>query len=206
MDRLSRLAIFVSGEGTNFSALRQAIVDGRLPAEIALVVADRPSPAASRSLEWGLETLLVERKAFPREERDRRIMEALQKEEISHLILAGYLSHLPKAIVDAYFGRSLNVHPSLLPAFPGLDALSQALFHGVKVTGVTVHLVDEGMDTGPIVWQEPVSIRQGETKESLRERVRPLEHRGLIAATGWMISGRIRVTGRTTEIAEEVPR
>lgn len=200
---LARLAVFVSGEGTNLEALREAAKDGELPSEIALAVADRPCPALAKAEAWGMARLLVDRRFVPAGLRDGEILSALRKASISHLVLAGYLSRLGPEIVAAYEGRALNLHPSLLPSFPGLDAVGQALRHGVKVTGVTVHLVDEGLDTGPIVWQEPLAVRPDETPESLRARLRPLEHRAIVAATRWMVEGRLQRRGRLTRITEE---
>jgi len=199
---LARLAVFVSGEGTNFAAVRAATIDEEMAAEVALVVADRPCPALVRAEEWHIPRLLVDRRFVDAPEADREIAAALSGAGITHLVLAGYLRRLGELSLRPFEGRALNLHPSLLPAFPGLRAVERAIEHGVKVTGVTVHLVDEGVDLGPIVWQEPLPIRSGETAESLRARLRPLEHRALIVATRWMVEGRIRQRGRITWIEE----
>lgn len=199
---LARLGVFVSGEGTNFAAVRAATIEGEIPAEVALVIADRPCRALARAEEWHIPRLLVDRRFVGSEEADREIARALSGGGITHLVLAGYLRRLGELSLRPYQGRSLNLHPSLLPAFPGLRAVERAIEHGVKVTGVTVHLVDEGIDEGPIVWQEALAIRSGETAESLRARLRPLEHRALIVAIRWMVEGRIRQRGRITWIEE----
>ena len=202
---LARLAVFVSGEGTNLEAVREAADSGEIPAEVGLVVADRPCPALARAEAWGLPALLLDRRLLSREETDRELKRSLQVGGVTHLVLAGYLRRIGPGVVETFQDRALNLHPSLLPAFPGLDAIGQALSAGVKVTGVTVHLLDDGIDTGPIVYQEPISVRPGESRDSLRERLRPLEHRAIVVATKWMVEGRLERRGRHVHVKEEVP-
>lgn len=205
MVELGCLAIFVSGEGTNFAVLREAVREGEIPARIGLVVADRPCRALERAEAWGYPRLLLDRRFVRPPERERELLKRLEEGGVTHLVLAGYLTKLGAEVVASFEGRALNLHPSLLPSFPGLDAIGQALKAGVKVTGVTVHLVDEGLDTGPIIWQEPLAVRQGETHESLRERIRPLEHRAVVVATKWMVEGRLERRGRHVTVKEEIP-
>ncbi|MHB1842513.1 MAG: phosphoribosylglycinamide formyltransferase [Sulfobacillus sp.] len=201
-----RLAVLCSGQGSILKAVAAAIAAGELNAELALVVADRQCPAADWSAGQGIATVVVDRTGTPWEEREVQIEAALLSHQISHLLLAGYLSRLGSGLVHRYAERALNVHPSLLPAFPGLDAIGQALAHGVRVSGVTVHVVSEDVDGGPIVWQEAVPVWPDDDWHALRQRLAPLEQRGVLTALGWMLGERLTVRGRTVVVAtkEEV--
>ena len=195
-----RIAVLVSGSGTNLQALLDDPVCGP---RIVLVLSDRPDVGAlERATARGVETAVIEPTDF--EDRtgfDVAVADLLRSRGIDVIVSAGYLRLLGPAVLDVYGGRWLNVHPSLLPAFPGMHGVSDALAHGVKVTGVTVFLVDEGTDTGPIVLQEPVEVRDDDDWDSLEARVHEVEHRLLPAATAALVEGRLRVEGRRVRIA-----
>ncbi|HVS80896.1 MAG TPA: phosphoribosylglycinamide formyltransferase [Pyrinomonadaceae bacterium] len=177
--RRARVGIMISGRGSNMVALADAVREGRIPnAEIAVVISDQPSAAGLRNAkERGIETLVIERRGRKREEHDREIIAALRAKNVDLVCLAGYMRVLSREFVAAYRGRILNIHPSLLPAFPGLDAQRQALEHGVKSTGCTVHFVDETLDGGPIIAQRVVPVDETDTVESLSARILAEEHK-----------------------------
>jgi len=160
-------------------ALADAVEEGRIPnAEIAVVVSDQANAAGlAKAKERGIETLVIERRGRTREEHDHEIVEALRARNIDLICLAGYMRILSRAFIDAYRGRILNIHPSLLPSFPGLDAQKQALEHGVKWTGCTVHVVDETLDGGPIILQRVVPVHHYDMVESLAARILEEEHK-----------------------------
>ena len=174
-----RIAILISGRGSNMVALADAVRVGTIPnAKVAIVISDKRDAAGLESArERGIETLVIERGARTRAEHDREIVAALADREIDLVCLAGYMRVLSSEFIDAYRGRVLNIHPSLLPAFPGLDAQRQALEHGAKVSGCTVHFVDESLDGGPIVAQREVPIHEEDTVESLSARILAEEHK-----------------------------
>jgi phosphoribosylglycinamide formyltransferase 1 len=194
-----RIAVLVSGSGTNLQALLDDPVCGP---RIALVLSDRHGvQALDRAEARGVEWAVLDPEDFDgREAFDRVVADLLRDRGIDVVVTAGYLRLLGSAVLDAYDGRWLNVHPSLLPAFPGTRGVADALAHGVKVTGVTVFLVDAGMDTGPIVLQEAIEVRDDDDRSSLEVRVHEVEHRLLPAATRAMVEGRIRVDGRKVTI------
>jgi phosphoribosylglycinamide formyltransferase-1 len=173
----ARIGILISGRGSNMIALAEAVNDGRIPnAEIAVVVSDQPNaPGLAKAKERGIETLVIER-GNTREEHDREIVAALTERHVDLVCLAGYMRVLSREFLAAYRGRILNIHPSLLPAFPGLDAQKQALEHGVKFTGCTVHFVDETLDGGPIIAQRVVPVLDDDTVETLSARILNEEH------------------------------
>jgi len=174
-----RIAILISGRGSNMVALADAVRDGTIPnAEVAIVISDKRDAAGLESAsKRGIETLVIERGARTRQEHDREIVSALMARQIDLVCLAGYMRVLSSEFIDAYRGRILNIHPSLLPAFPGLDAQRQALEHGAKQSGCTVHFVDETLDGGPIVAQREVPINDDDTVESLSARILIEEHK-----------------------------
>src|SRR6058998_215971 len=175
----ARLAILISGRGSNMVALADAIADGRISnAELAVVVSDQSNAAGLiKANERGIETLVIERHGRPREEHDREIVRELKARNVDLVCLAGYMRVLSREFLDAFRNCILNIHPSLLPSFPGLDAQKQALDHGVKWTGCTVHFVDREVDHGPIILQTPVAIRDDDTVETLSDRILREEHR-----------------------------
>src|SRR5437588_6582357 len=177
--RPARLGILISGRGSNMVALADSVEDGRIPnAEIAVVVSDQANAAGLvKARKRGIETLVIERRGRRPEEHDREIVEALRARNIDLICLAGYMRILSRGFIDAYRGCILNIHPSLLPSFPGLDAQQQALEHGVKLTGCTVHFVDETLDGGPIISQRVVPVHEEDTVETLSARILIEEHK-----------------------------
>ncbi len=177
--RPARLGILISGRGSNMVALADSVEDGRIPnAEIAVVVSDQANAAGLvKARKRGIETLVIERRGRRPEEHDREIVEALRARNIDLICLAGYMRILSRGFIDAYRGCILNIHPSLLPSFPGLDAQKQALEHGVKLTGCTVHFVDETLDGGPIISQRVVPVHEEDTAETLSARILIEEHK-----------------------------
>ncbi len=196
MDR--RLGILISGRGSNLRAIIDAIAEGRLDATIALVVSNRADAAGlERARKAGIETLYINHKDYgSREDFDRAVVAALKKREVSLVCLAGFMRLLSAEFVKAYPNAVLNIHPALLPAFPGLDAQHQAWEHGVKVSGATVHIVTPELDAGPIVLQATVPVRDDDTPEALAERILVEEHRIYPEAIAIMLDGRWRVDGR----------
>lgn len=202
------LAVLASGKGSNLEALIAASRDGTLGADIALVVSDREdAPALDKARQAGIKALYLDPDS-PKPGRvgpdfTRRLLEELEKHNIQYVALAGFMRIISRPVVAAYRWRMLNIHPSLLPAFPGLDAVQQALDHGVKVSGCTVHFVDEGMDTGPIVLQEAVPVFDDDDKESLTRRIQAVEHRLYPKAVNLLVSGRLQVHGRKVTVKGE---
>ena len=174
-----RIGILISGRGSNMLALADAVDEGRVPnAEIAVVISDRAAAAGlKRAGERGLTTLAIERAGRSREEHDRLIVAALQQERVDLVCLAGYMRLLSPYFVEIFRNRILNIHPSLLPAFPGLAPQRQALDQGVKWSGCTVHFVDESLDGGPIIAQSVVPVLEDDTEETLAERILQQEHK-----------------------------
>jgi phosphoribosylglycinamide formyltransferase-1 len=194
---LKRLGILLSGRGSNFEAIADQVAAGRLDATIAVVISNRPE---ARGLEVarqrGLPAVPLPAKGLDREAYDRLLVEELNKHEVDLVCLAGFMRLLSALLVRAFPQRILNIHPSLLPSFPGLDAQQQALEHGVKITGCTVHLVDEYLDAGPIILQAAVPVEDGDTTESLSARILEQEHRIYSEAIRIMLSGKYRIDGR----------
>ena len=177
-DKLCRLGILISGRGSNMVALADAVREGRVPGvEVGLVISDQARAAGlERAQERGLQTLVIERRGRSREDHDREIVAALREHRINLVCLAGYMRLLSSEFVDAFRGRILNIHPSLLPDFPGLHPHRQALQAGVGASGCTVHLVDETLDGGPIIAQRTVPVLAGDTEETLAARILEQEH------------------------------
>jgi len=193
-----RIGILISGRGSNMVALLDAVRDGHVcDSEIALVVSDQPSAAGRmRARDKGIRTALVERKGRTREEHEREIVEKLRERRVELVCLAGYMRLLSPYFIGEFRGRILNIHPSLLPAFPGLDAQRQAVEHGVKYSGCTVHFVDETLDGGPIVTQRVVPVRDSDTPDTLAARILAEEHAAYPEALALVCSGRYEVAGR----------
>ena len=193
-----RIGILISGRGSNMVALLDAVRDGHVcDSEIALVVSDQPSAAGRmRARDKGIRTALVERKGRTREEHEREIVEKLRERRVELVCLAGYMRLLSPYFIEEFRGRILNIHPSLLPAFPGLDAQRQAVEHGVKYSGCTVHFVDETLDGGPIVTQRVVPVRDSDTPDTLAARILAEEHAAYPEALALVCSGRYEVVGR----------
>jgi phosphoribosylglycinamide formyltransferase-1 len=193
-----RIGILISGRGSNMVALLDAVRDGRVrDAEIALVVSDQPSAAGRlRARDRGIRTALVERKGRTREEHEREIIKVLRERGVELVCLAGYMRLLSPCFIEEFRGRILNIHPSLLPAFPGLDAQRQAVEHGVKYSGCTVHFVEETLDGGPIVTQRVVPVHDSDTPDTLAARILLEEHKAYPEALALVCSGAYEVSGR----------
>ncbi|GGJ78254.1 phosphoribosylglycinamide formyltransferase-1 [Anoxybacillus voinovskiensis] len=173
-----KLAIFASGSGTNFQAIVDAVKRGELAMEVALLVCDRPeAKVVERAKKEGIPTFVFRPKEYvTKADFERDILAQLIAHDIDFIALAGYMRLIGPTLLAAYDGRIVNIHPSLLPAFPGKDAIGQAYRYGVKITGVTVHYVDEGMDTGPIIAQRAVLIEEGESLEEVEQKIHAIEH------------------------------
>lgn len=198
--RPGRLAVgvLVSGRGSNLQALLDACAAPDFPARIAVVISDREHAAAlERARAAGVEAVWVDPKDFEsREAFDLALMRELEKRQVGLVCHAGFMRILSPAYVRAFAGRALNIHPSLLPAFPGLHAPRQALEHGVKISGATVHFLDEGVDTGPIVLQAAVPVLPDDTEQTLAARILVEEHRLYPAAVRLFAEGRLEIVGR----------
>jgi phosphoribosylglycinamide formyltransferase-1 len=192
------IAILISGRGSNMVSLADAIAAGRVgQAEVMLVVSDQPeAPGLALAEQRGLKTLVVTRGGRTRAEHDAEIISALQEHHVDLVCLAGYMRLLSLQFIQAYSNRILNIHPSLLPSFPGLHAQRQTLEHGVKWSGCTVHFVDETLDGGPIVAQAIVPVLDNDTEESLAARILEQEHKLYAEALALVVSGNYRVVGR----------
>lgn len=193
-----KLGILISGRGSNMLALADAIADGRIPgAEIAVVISDHAdAPGLERARERGIEAIAVERTGRKREEHEREIIARLTERSIDLVCLAGYMRLLSPCFIEAFRQRILNIHPSLLPAFPGLDAQRQAIEHGVKFSGCTVHFVDETLDGGPIIVQKVVPVLDDDTPETLAARILTQEHQAYAEAVVLVASGNCEFEGR----------
>lgn len=197
-DAKSRIAILISGRGSNMLALADAVREGRVPeAEIAVVISDQPSAAGlAHAQSRDLKTVVVERRGRSRDEHDRDVVSVLQEHRVDFVCLAGYMRLLSPLFLSAYQNRILNIHPSLLPAFPGLDAQRQALEHGVKFSGCTVHFVDQTLDGGPIIAQRIVPVLDSDTEDALAARILEQEHKLYPEALAIVASGNYEIVGR----------
>ena len=195
---MSRLGILISGRGSNMLALADAVAEGRVPgAEIAVVISDHTdAPGLALARERGLKTLVVERSGRTRVEHDRETIARLKEHGVDLVCLAGYMRLLSVDFIEAFRQRILNIHPSLLPSFPGLDAHHQAIEHGVKWTGCTVHFVDETLDGGPIIAQQAVPVLDDDTVETLSARILIEEHKLYAAAVALVVGGAYEIKGR----------
>jgi phosphoribosylglycinamide formyltransferase-1 len=204
MPELLRVGVLASGRGSNFEALVEAVEAGRVPAVVAVLVTDSATAGALEIARGrGVGALLVDPRQYPsREAHDKAVIAALDERGVGLVCLAGYMRILGATFVRHFEGRLLNVHPALLPAFPGLHAQRQALEHGVKVAGATVHFVDEGTDTGPIVLQAAVPVLPGDTEELLSRRILAEEHRIYPEAVRLFAEGRLTIDGRRVHIRE----
>jgi phosphoribosylglycinamide formyltransferase-1 len=193
-----RLGVLISGRGSNLQALIDAIGRGRLDASIAVVISNREDAAGlERARVAGIEAICLSHRAFAtRDEYDRALAKELRARNVGLVCLAGFMRLVGTPLIDAFPNRILNIHPSLLPAFPGLDAQKQAIDHGVKVSGVTVHLVTAELDGGPIVVQRAVPVIPGDTADSLTARILEEEHRANPDAVQMILDGGWRVEGR----------
>ncbi len=193
-----RLGVLISGRGSNLQAIIDAVADGRVPAEIALVISNRANAEGlERARARGIETLVLPHGDWPtRDAYDRALVDELRSRSVSLVCLAGFMRLLGPVFVNAFPNAILNVHPSLLPAFPGVDAQQQAIAHGVRVSGATVHLVSTELDAGPIVLQASVPVEPDDTADTLASRILREEHRLYPEAIRIVLEGNWRVEGR----------
>ena len=198
-----RIGILISGRGSNMLAIARACRAGEIAAQVRIVISSLPAAAGlSKAAELGIETLVIDgRQSRSREEHDLKVAAALEERGIALVCLAGYMRLLSPAFIRQFTGRIFNIHPGLLPAFPGLHAQRQAVEYGVRVAGATVHFVDDGLDTGPIVLQAVVPVRAGDTEETLSERILAEEHRIYPEAVRLFFEGRLTIEGRKVRIA-----
>jgi phosphoribosylglycinamide formyltransferase-1 len=193
-----RIAVLLSGRGSNFEALADSVAAGRIPdAEIAVVISNRENaPGIEKARQRGLEAVVIPSKGRQREEYDREVVALLEGKKIDLVCLAGFMRLLSPYFVEHFRNRILNIHPALLPSFPGLEAQKQALEWGVKYSGCSVHFVDENLDAGPIVLQAVVPVHDDDTEETLAARILKEEHRIYTEAVSLVLSGKYRIEGR----------
>lgn len=194
---MKKLGILLSGRGSNFEAIADSVLAGRIDAEIAVVISNKPNAGGlERAKARGLRAVCIPSKGQQREEYDRRVVEVLRETQVDVVCLAGFMRLLSAYFVDEYPNGILNIHPSLLPSFPGLEAQQQALDHGVRYTGCTVHFVDARLDAGPIIAQATVPVLDEDSAESLAGRILKQEHRIYTEAIQLVLSGKFRIEGR----------
>lgn len=195
---MKRIAVLLSGRGSNFEAIAESVRAGRIPdAEIAVVVSNRENaPGVEKARQRGLEAVVISSKGRQREEYDREVVALLEAKNVDLVCLAGFMRLLSPYFVERFRNRILNIHPGLLPSFPGLEAQKQALEWGAKVSGCTVHFVDENLDAGPIIVQAVVPVHDDDTEETLSARILREEHRIYTEAINLVLSGKFRIEGR----------
>jgi phosphoribosylglycinamide formyltransferase 1 len=200
-----RIGVLLSGRGSNFEALAANVASGHIPnAEIAIALSNREDARGiEKARALGIEVRVISSKGLEREAYDKLVVAALQEKRVELVCLAGYMRLLSPQFVAAFHNRILNIHPSLLPAFPGLEAQRQALEHGAKFSGCTVHFVDENLDAGPIVLQACVPIEDTDTPETLSERILREEHRIYAEAVRIVLEGKFRIEGRRVLITSD---
>jgi len=193
-----RIGVLLSGRGSNFEALAESVSAGRIPgAEIAIVISNQPDAAGlNRAEVRGIATRMIPSKGLQREVYDRQVTAVLEEYKVDLICLAGYMRLLSPYFVAAFPQKILNIHPSLLPSFPGLESQKQALEHGVKFAGCTVHFVDENLDAGPIILQAVVPVLDGDDEHALAERILKEEHRIYSEAVKMILQGKYRIVGR----------
>lgn len=201
-----KIGILISGRGSNMVALVDAVASGEIPvSEVAVVISDQPNAAGlAKAAERGVETLVIERAGRKRAEHDAEIVSALREKGVELVCLAGYMRLLSPDFVRAFPNRIVNIHPSLLPSFPGLNVQQRAIDHGVKVSGCTAHFVSEDLDAGPIILQRVVEVKDDDTAETLAARILEYEHGTYVEAVRRIASCRLVVEGRRTVYSEKV--
>jgi phosphoribosylglycinamide formyltransferase-1 len=197
------IAVFASGKGTNFGAIVRAVKKGRIKANLALLVCDNPQAGAiGRAGRAGIKVALVKREDFSaKEDFEAKIIEQLRENKIELIALAGFMRMLSAEFVNEYRGRIVNIHPALLPSFKGSQAITDAFEYGVKVTGVTVHFVDEKMDHGPVILQQAIKVEQEDTLESLEAKIHKIEHKLYPEAIRLFTEGKLSIEGRKVGIS-----
>ncbi len=199
---MKKIAVLASGRGSNFEAITKAIKEGKIKAEVAVLIVDkRTAGAVKRAEKLGVNWIYVDPYSHPtREDYDRKIVSILNHLGVDLVCLAGYMKIVSRVFVDAFPNRIMNIHPTLLPSFPGLKPHRQALAYGVNISGATVHFVDKGVDTGPIIVQAAVPVSPDDDERTLSEKVLQLEHKIYPQAVKWFVDGRIEVEGRRVKV------
>jgi len=199
---MKNIAVFASGRGSNFAAIIRAVKKGGVKANLALLVCDNPQAGAiAKAKRAGVKVALVKREDFPsKEDFEAGIVRHLEKNAVDLLVLAGFMRLLSASFVRRFPNRIINIHPALLPAFKGSHAIQDAFDYGAKVTGVTVHFVDEKMDHGPIILQQALALKENDTLESLEARIHRLEHRLYPKAVKLVLEGRLKMRGRQVTV------
>jgi len=203
MGNLLKIGVLVSGNGTNLQAILDRCADGTLSAEIACVISNKAEAhALERARKHGIPTVHIDHRDFPgRAHYDAELVDTLRKHDVGLVVLAGFMRIITPVLIDAFPAAIMNIHPALLPAFPGLHAQRQALEHGVRITGCTVHFVDAGTDTGPIILQSAVAVDTEDTEETLSAKIQLEEHRIYPQAIQLFADGRLKVEGRKVIIS-----
>ena len=198
------IGVLASGRGTNLQAIIEAIEEGKIEGRISIVISDNPDAyALKRARQHNIETRYINFKEFKnREDYDKEIINYLKEKKVDLVVLAGYMRILTPYFINAYKDKIINIHPALLPSFPGLHAQKQAVEYGVKVSGCTVHFVDEGVDSGPIILQQAIEVKDDDTEESLAERILREEHQIYPKAIQLFSEGRLMIKGRKVFIEE----
>ena len=193
-----KIGILISGRGSNMTAIVDAVQSGEIPdSELAVVVSDKANATGlEKAKQRGVETIVIERNGRTREEHDAEIGAELRKKNVELVCLAGYMRLLSPGFIRSFHNRIVNIHPSLLPAFPGLDAQKQAIEHGVKISGCTVHFVDEDLDNGVIILQRAVDVKEGDTIETLSARILEQEHAAYVEAVRRIAGGKTIIGSR----------
>jgi len=199
-----KIGILVSGNGTNLQAIIDAVKAGKIDGKINIVISDNPKAyALKRAAQSNIPTHIINYKEFKgREEYDKKIITILKEKEIDLIVLAGYMKIITPQLINAFKNRIINIHPALLPSFPGLHGQRKAVDYGVKISGCTVHFVDEGVDSGPIILQRAVEVKDYDSEESLSQRVLKEEHKAFPKAIQLFAQGRLTIKGRKVFIKE----
>lgn len=200
-----KIGIFASGRGSNAEALYQSMLDGTIDGDLKLILTDhKEAGIVDKARTWGIPLLIIERADYPSKEAfEEAQVQALAPYDLDVLVLAGYMRLLGPTLIDAYEGRILNIHPALLPSFPGLHAQGQAVAAGVKVVGCTVHYLDLGMDSGPIIMQNTVPVYASDTEDSLAARLLPVEHKTYVEALALFCKDSLSIVDGIVHIANE---
>jgi phosphoribosylglycinamide formyltransferase-1 len=202
---MKRLVILISGRGSNMSAILDAVGDGKIDGEVMAVISNRTDAAGlALAADRGIATMAIDHRAHPsRDAFENALTAAIDAHAPDLIVLAGFMRILSRAFVDRYGGRMINIHPSLLPTYPGLDTHSRALADGVRIHGCTVHFVTGDVDHGPIIAQASVPVRNDDDAKTLAARVLEAEHRTLVAAVGWYCAGRLVIDGARVRVKNE---
>jgi len=197
-----RIAVLVSGSGSNLQALIDSAKEGYFDADIVLVISNNSNAfGLERAKKANIVSKVVSLSDFEsREIYDKELIKVINEHDIDLVVLAGYMLICLEAFVDGFYGRLINLHPSLLPSFAGADGIGDALNYGAKITGVTVHFVDKGCDTGPVIMQEAIEIKEGESKENLAEKIHKIEHKLLPKAVKYFVEGKLKLEGRKVSV------